>query len=219
MSFTGLSCCCEASPVAEDSNGIEFGDHRLDPLQLTVLTGAFRLLLDSGQPIDVKSIADAASVDLATATEVLEGFARTGNVSLKGGRVVGIAGLSVEPTRHRIELAIGRRWTWCALDAIGIVGAIGDGVIQSEVGDRQVQLRVEGGEIRSKDLAVLVPDGYGTTSAVDQWCPLANFFPNVTSATVWAESNGVKGQVKLVTAIAPQLIERWTAVLNNHWYQ
>lgn len=39
---------------------------------------------------------------------------------------------SVEPTRHLIDVEVGRRWTWCALDAVGIVGALGAGVIYSQ---------------------------------------------------------------------------------------
>jgi hypothetical protein len=108
----------------------------------------------------------------------------------EGDRVVGIAGLSIEPTQHRIELAVGQRWTWYALDAVGIVGTIGDGVIHSQVADGPMQLNVEDGEIESNDLAVLIPDGYGMTSSVDEWCPLANFFPTEASATVGATSTG-----------------------------
>lgn len=163
----------------------------------------------------VTSIAEAADVDVATTIEVLEGFAQTGNVSFGGDQVVGIAGLSVEPTRHRIELTAGRRWTWCALDAVGIVGAIGEGVIHSDMGDGLVRIEVNDGEIELNDHAVLVPDGYGMTSSVDQWCPLANFFPTTEAATAWAETNRVKGQAIPVTTVAPQLIERWSALLNH----
>lgn len=216
---TDIGCCCDVSSVTDGSDAVEFGDHRLDPVQLTVRAAAFRLLLDLGQPAAIAPIAEAAGVDGAKATEILDGFARTGNVSLKGDRVVGIAGLSVEPTRHRIELTVGRRWTWCALDAIGIVGAIGDGVIHSEMGEGEHELKVRNGEIESNDLAVLIPDGHGMTSAFDQWCPLANLFPDVASAIVWAESNRVKGQAMSVTAIASQLIERWASVLNHDQHQ
>ena len=191
----------------------------LDPIQLTVRAAAFRLLLDAGQPATVTSVAESAGVDVATTIEVLEGFAKTGNVSFVGDQVVGVAGLSVEPTQHRIELAAGRRWSWCALDAVGIVGAIGDGVIHSEIADRHVQLQVEDGEVESTNLAVFVADGYGMTSAVDQWCPLVNFFPTIESATAWAEETGVAGRSIPVTAIASQLIERWRSVLNHHQLQ
>lgn len=214
---TNPDCCgCESSASEGEGSGVEFGDHRLDPVQLAVRAAAFRILLDEGQPATVTSIAESAGVDVANTIEVLEGFAKTGNVSFAGDQVLGIAGLSVEPTQHRIDLADARRWTWCALDAVGIVGAIGDGVIHSEMAQVPVQLHVKDGEVESTNLAVFVADGYGMTSAVDQWCPLVNFFPTLESATAWAEATGAPGRSIPVTTIAPQLIERWRSVLNHH---
>jgi len=204
---TEPDCCCEPSALKGGQSGVEFGDHRLDPVQWAVRAAAFRLLLDEGQPATVTSIAEAAGVNVATTIEVLEGFAKTGNVSVAGDQVAGITGLSVEATQHRIDSAVGRRWTWCALDAIGIVGAIGEGIIHSEMADGPMQLEVKDGEVESTDL-VFVADGYGMTSAVDQWCPLVNFFPTLESATTWAEATGVPGRSIPVTTIASQLIER-----------
>lgn len=89
-------------------------------------------------------------------------------------------------------------------------------MIHSHVADGPMRLNVRNGEIESNDLTALIPDGYGMTSAVDQWCPLANFFPNEASATASAKSNGVEGKATSVTAIASQLIEWWTSVLNHH---
>lgn len=195
---------------------VEFGDDRLDPIQLSVRTAAFRLLLDSGQPASIASVAGAANVDPTTATHILEGFAGTGNVSIDGDQLMGITGLTVAPTRHRIEVAAGRRWTWCALDAVGIVGAVGDGVIHSEMADALVRLEVKDGALETTELAVFVADSYGITSAIDQWCPLVNFFPNVAAATAWAEKEGIKGRAFPVRAVAARLIERWRSVLDHH---
>lgn len=210
-------CCREFSITEGGQAVVEFGDHRLNPIQLTVRAAAFRLLLDKGQPMTMTSIAKGAGVDVATTIAVLEGFAETGNVSIAGDRVIGIAGLSVEPTRHRVDVAAGRRWTWCALDAVGIVGAIGDGFIRSETADVAAELRIADGMLESTDLAVFVAEGYGLTSAVDQWCPLVNFFPNLESATAWAEANGVPGRSIPVTTISSGLIERWQSVLSHDW--
>jgi hypothetical protein len=184
-----------------------------------VRAATFRLLLEKGGSVPVASVAAATHLDADTVRRVFDGFATTGNIKLHGGNVIGIAGLSVEATRHRIELAGGARWTWCALDAIGIVGAIGDGVIHSDIDNGCVRLEVRGGEIEVNDLVVLVPDSYGLTSSVDQWCPLANFFPTAEAATAWAERNQVNGQAIHMTAIAPQLIERWSALLDHHQSQ
>lgn len=40
------------------------------------------------------------------------------------GRVIGIAGLTVEPTRHRLTLDGASFFTWCAIDAVGIPAAL-----------------------------------------------------------------------------------------------
>ena len=130
---TDIGCCYEGPSVADSGGAVEFGDHRLDPVQLTVQASAFGLLGATGRhSLDRRN----GRCRPGHGAEVLDGFARTGNVSLKGDRVGGIAGLTIEPTQHRIELAVGQRWTWCALDAIGIVGTIGDGVIHSQVARR-----------------------------------------------------------------------------------
>jgi len=79
-----------------------------------------------------------------------------------------------------------------------------------------MQLNVKDGEIESNDLAVLIPDGYGMTSSVDEWCPLANSSPPRPLPRSGRQSNGVKGRAIPVIAIAPQLIDRWRTVLNHH---
>jgi hypothetical protein len=60
------------------------------------------------------------------------------------------------------------------------------------------------------------PNGYGMTSAVDQWCPLVNFFPTLQAATDWAAQSGTPGRPLPVAGIALQMIERWRMIL-NHW--
>lgn len=209
------SCDCGPGSFEADAPEIEFGDHRLDRNQLTVRATAFRLLLEEGRPVAVPSVAAEAGVGVATTIEVLEGFADRGNTRLSGDQVVGMAGLSVEFIPHRIHLAIGRRWTWCALDAVGIVGAVGEGVIRSETGHGPVAIHIRNGDLAPTNLAVFVADGYGMTSSVDQWCPLVNFFFTFEAATTWAQRARVPGKPVAVTSIAPQVIERWRSILDH----
>lgn len=122
--------------------------------------------------------------------------------------------MSVDPTRHRIDVEVGRRWTWCAIDAVGIVGAIGNGVIQSETNDGMVELHIRQGKI-TPDLAVFVADGYGMTSSVDEWCAVVNFFPTVEAVSAWMSQSGVQGKAVTVTSIAPEVISRWEAILDH----
>jgi alkylmercury lyase len=48
------------------------------------------------------------------------------------GRLLGSHGLSVAPTHHELVINGRRRWTWCAYDAVGILGALeADGQVRS----------------------------------------------------------------------------------------
>ena len=94
--------------------------------------------------------------------------------------------MSTEPTRHRVELKVGTRWTWCALDAVGIVGAVGDGIIVSATNSGALVLEVRDGKVEPTDAAVFIADGYGMTSTMEEWCPLVNFFTTVDDAETWA---------------------------------
>lgn len=117
--------CCGCGPE------VEFGDRRLDPIELAVRAAGFRLLLDSGQPASIASIAGAEVVDPTATTHVLEGFARTGNVSIDGDQVMTIAGSLSPPPAFGSSL---RRVDGGpdVLDAVGIMGALGAGVIYSQ---------------------------------------------------------------------------------------
>lgn len=61
-------------------------------------------------------LADAATVDALVGAGRLE--------MDEGGRLVGVHGLTMRPTAHRIDHADGSVHTWCALDAIGIPAAL-----------------------------------------------------------------------------------------------
>ena len=208
-------CVCDTSLLTEARTPtVEFRDDLLEPLQRSVRAAAFRQLLESGQPVELARLAAEAEVDPAIANEVIGWFEERGSARRhRDGRVEGIAGLSTEPTRHRIELKVGTRWTWCALDAVGIVGAVGDGLIVSETNAGRLMLEVRDGKVEHTDAAVFVADGYGMTSTMDEWCPLVNFFTTMKEAEAWAAEGGAAGLVVRVDEIAPEAIERWRSIL------
>ena len=91
---------------------------------------AFVEILATGRPWDPASATDlgipAASIRTAVDDLVEAGRVRTD----EQGRVTAAAGLSTEPTAHHILVGFDPRWTNCAYDALGILGALGaDGVI------------------------------------------------------------------------------------------
>ena len=208
-------CGCDTSLLAEArAPTVEFRDDLLEPVQRSVRAAAFRLLLESGQPVELARVAAEAEVDPMLANEVIGWFEERGSARRhRDGRIEGIAGLSTEPTRHRVELKVGTRWTWCALDAVGIVGAVGDGLILSETNRAGLMLEVRDGKVEPTDVAVFIADGYGMTSTMEEWCPLVNFFTTMKEAEAWAAECGAAGRVVRVDEVAPEAIERWRSVL------
>jgi len=103
------------------------------PDDQALLARAFWLLLDHGHPIEVDALAGALQREpaaLAVAVDRLEqaGLTRPD----PAGRLLGSHGLSVAPTHHELVIDGRRRWTWCAYDTVGILGALeADGRVRS----------------------------------------------------------------------------------------
>lgn len=194
---------------------IDFGDDRLDATEWAIRSAAFVQLLETGQPTAIETIATSAKIPDHVVGEVMESFAGRGSVQLDHEQVLGIAGLSVEPTRHSIVLPQGERWTWCALDAIGIVGALGSGAITSRTQEGRITLSLENGVFHPEGMAIFIADGYGMTSSVSQWCPLVDFFPDEASADGWATQNEVPGRGVAMASLAPVAADRWRAIIEG----
>ncbi len=194
---------------------MEFGDDQLDDTQRAVRSAAFVQLLETGQPTSIATVAQITRIPHRIAGEVLEGMAERGSVQLSDGQVLGIAGLSVTPTRHTIHLSQGDRWTWCALDAIGIVGALGSGTITSKTHEGDVTLSLDNGVFHPEGMAIFIADRYGMISSIDQWCPLVDFFPDDASADRWADQNDVPGRGVRITRVASVAAERWRTVIED----
>lgn len=72
-------------------------------------------LLAQGQPVSADSLAQAA---VRPREDLLSVIKASGNVALDGqGRVVG-AGLSLQPTPHKLSVDDRLLYAWCALDAL-----------------------------------------------------------------------------------------------------
>lgn len=189
--------------------GIQMSDrHR------QIQTAAFALLLDHGEPITNDQLADATDLTTSDVADLLADFDTVGRARFDdNGRVVGIAGLSIEPTRHRLDIGDTTRWTWCALDAIGILGALRrDATYTTQVPDTDDELTVtfttDGPA--ATDTVVFMAGGYGNDSVVDTWCPTVNLFANADAATTWANAHAINGQPIAVTDLAADAAAIWT---------
>ncbi len=101
------------------------------------------------------------------------------------------AGLSSAPTRHRIQTPHGARWTNCAYDAPGILGALGaDGEITSSspLTGQPIQVAFEHGHPDQGDVVLFLADQPEGCRPNDDWWPNVNLFEDEGSALRWAKS-------------------------------
>jgi alkylmercury lyase len=96
------------------------------PDDQALLARAFWLLLDHGRPVEVGVLADALQREPVAVAAAVDRLERAGLTRRDpAGRLLGSHGLSVVPTNHELLIDGRRRWTWCAYDAVGILGALG----------------------------------------------------------------------------------------------
>ena len=163
-----------------------------------VRTTAFREILATGRPWDPASALDLdidpASVRAAIHHLVEVGRARTD----QRGRVTAAAGLSTHPTEHHILIGFDPRWTNCAYDALGILGALGaDGVIatRSPSSGAEIHVLFEGGRPVGSDAVLFLADQSCCSRPNEDWCPNVNLFEDRSSAERWGAEHDVAGRV------------------------
>lgn len=150
---------------------------------------AFRSLLAYAEPLSIARIAEYAGVTDVEASSGLDALRRVGRVEFDdAGRLVGIFGLSLAPSKHRMELSGKTFFTWCAWDAVGIPAALGESAtVTDECGHcgRELLLEVQNG--RPPDLPIVVSWQPAPCESVkEQFCPTVNFFCNRHHLTNWA---------------------------------
>jgi alkylmercury lyase len=109
------------------------------------------------------------------------------------GRVVGIAGLTLERTRHRLVLDGQGLYTWCAIDAIGIPAALSlDAQVTTSCAHCGASLFVpidHGGPPADSALRGWVPPTECDNVRADI-CPLANLFCSREHLENWRAGAG-----------------------------
>lgn len=196
----------------------ELQNEEVAPEVAALRSAGFGLLLERGQPVEQKEWAGAAGVDQDTLAEVLESARARGRVELDPeGRLLGIAGLTIVPTRHRLDID-GTRWTWCALDAVGILGALeADGTVYSNdpgTGE-EIKIAFRNG-VPDGDATLFILGGYDDMNVVEEWCPLVNFFASKRAAEEWVATQQVEGDIVAVARVAEEVAEMWKPVVDSN---
>lgn len=178
-------------------------------------SAGFQLLLEEGRPIERREWADAAGVSRDALEDILTRPGIEGRAQLDDeGRLLGIAGLTVEPSRHRLTIGDETRWTWCALDAVGILGALeATGSIHStdpRSGD-PIDIGFEDGT-PTGDATLFILGGYDGGNVIQDWCPMVNFFATRADAEAWVADNTVDGDIVSVAQVADNAAAMWRPV-------
>lgn len=190
----------------------------VSPEITAVRSTGFRLLLEGDGPVSQADWADASGIEVDDLQVILERDDVRGRVRLdEDGSLVAIAGLSIVKTPHEIHLKGVTRWTWCALDAVGIFGALAaDGSVESASPSDGTPVRISfAAGVPDTDAVLFIAKGYDGHSVVDNWCPTINFFPNEDDAHTWAAGAGLVGDIVPVSEIVAQASEMWRPVVEG----
>lgn len=228
------SCCSQPVTTRNLVSSSRVGTSTDEPVQSRILSEfeaeempaevaalratGFRLLLEGGRPVDQEDWAAEAGVNRATVSEVLKKARSEGRVELDSdGKLIGIAGLTIEPTRHRLDIGGVNRWTWCALDAIGILGALRtDGTIHSTdpgTGDN-IEIAFRSG-MPDGTATVFILGGHRDANLREDWCPMVNFFTDRPAAERWVLAHQLEGDIFSITQLAEEAAEIWKPVVDH----
>jgi alkylmercury lyase len=154
-----------------------------DPLQLDfsnrIARTAFRMLLDKATAVSAESLSERGGWTGTLVTETLLELQKAGRAELdKEKRVIGVFGLTLKPTEHRLELGGRQFFVWCAFDSVGIPAALGESArVWSRCAQcgRELNLKIDAG--RPPDLPLVISWlSQKCDSVRDEFCPAVNFY-------------------------------------------
>lgn len=183
---------------------------------------AFRLLLETREPVTTERLSRSLATNPERVSLALERLQEAGRVRTdESGRVVGSAGLSVVPDRHRVEIEGRRFWTWCAYDVLGIVGALkadARTLTRSPATGKQLELRFRRGRPDDNDLVLFRPDAAFAaccTNVYEDWCPNSNLFEDAAADEAWLREHGVSGTILPVLEAAEEARKEWEPLVEG----
>ncbi len=182
-----------------------------------IRSAGFNLLLDTGVPVTVDDLIAVTDLPSDRVAEIFASVRARGRVEFDdAGRLIGIAGLSLTPSRHEIAIDEKTRWTWCALDAVGILGALqASGTVRStdpHTGEAIEIAFIDGEPVTDTHLFIL--GGYTDGNVRENWCPRVNFFSSRRAADQWVAEHQLEGDIVAVSEIAPDAARMWQPVVD-----
>jgi len=183
-----------------------------------IRAAGFMLLLETGQPVTVADLVAVTDIPADRVAEIFEAVRARGRIELDGeDRLIGLAGLTLTPGRHELIIDGTKHWTWCALDAVGIFGALeATGTVRSADAQTGVAIEITFVDGRPEtDAHLFILGGYAEASVRQGWCPQVNFFASRHAADRWVAEKGLRGDVVAVAAVADEAATIWQPVVDG----
>lgn len=140
---------------------------------------AFRLLLDDPRPISASDLAVATRDNEQRLVEAFASLKAAGRAEFdEQGRLLGVYGLTLKPTEHRLVLRGSTFFVWCAFDSVGIPAALAESATVNSVCANcglAVALDIEDG--RPPALPTIISWLPQRCDSIrDEFCPTVNFY-------------------------------------------
>lgn len=137
-----------------------------------------------GEALTVPEIESNTELQVETAADLVPRMLAEGRLraSQDGERVTGAGGLSLDPSRHTLQMNGRTFGVWCALDAVGIpAGLEADAVVESACAETGEPLRIEidkGRIVREQpaDLTISLVPASVAVSVYDKLCSRILFY-------------------------------------------
>ena len=171
------------------------GSSALSPEEALVVRTAFEALRAGERPA-IEELAKRSGLPQFKVDEIVEAFVSTGRAQLdQERRISGIVGLTLDLTRHRIELEGTELFTWCAFDAIGIPAALRSDAAVSTV-CRQcgepIEVEIRGGLTSGHSpVRGWLPTMDQCANVRNDFCPDANLFCSIEHLNAWRNRAGM----------------------------
>lgn len=137
--------------------------------------------LRRGDVLTPTELGSRAGLDPQRVNEVVAALLRRESVTVTDeGRIDGIAGLTVRPTRHQLTIDGQLSHTWCAFDSVGIPAALGmNATAVTSCGHCQDRIEVQftAGKTASTEMWGWLPAlGSDKTQLITEFCSAADLF-------------------------------------------
>ena len=159
---------------------------------------AYRLLA-RGRPVSTQEIARAAGADAEMVRAAVDATSRAAAEWDDQGRIVGYAGLTLLPTRHRITVDGQTLYTWCAFDSLFVPEILAKAVrVASACPSTGAEIRLaiapdrlDRVEPQTAVVSFVTPDKARCEADIrGAFCQHVNFFSTSEAATAWQSDHG-----------------------------